>query len=104
VEKLRRGARVADVGCGHGASTILMAREFPDSTFVGFDYHAPSIDRARTAAQEAEVAPNCRFEVADSRKYPGTGYDLVAFFDCLSWACRARPSAGSPAARGPERN
>jgi SAM-dependent methyltransferase len=83
VEKLDRGARVADVGCGHGASAILMARAFPRSTFIGFDYHAPSVDRAREAAKEAGVAANCQFEVADSRHYPGTGYDLVAFFDCL---------------------
>jgi SAM-dependent methyltransferase len=83
VDKLRRGARVADVGCGHGASTVLMAREFPQANFVGFDYHPPSIDRAREAARQAGVGGNCRFEVADSRKYPGTGYDLVAFFDCL---------------------
>jgi SAM-dependent methyltransferase len=82
-EKLERGARVADVGCGHGASTIVMARAFPNSTFVGFDYHAPSVERAAAAAREAGVDKNCRFEVADSRSYPGTGYDLVAFFDCL---------------------
>jgi SAM-dependent methyltransferase len=82
-DKLRRGGRVADVGCGHGVSTILMAREFPRSTFVGFDYHGPSIDRAREAARQAGVAGNCHFEVADSRQFPGTGYDLVAFFDCL---------------------
>jgi tRNA A58 N-methylase Trm61 len=83
VAKLERGARVADVGCGHGASTILMARAFPHSDFVGFDYHEASIERAREAAQEAGVEDLCRFEVADSRSYPGSGYDLVAFFDCL---------------------
>ncbi|MFT3881694.1 MAG: class I SAM-dependent methyltransferase [Gemmatales bacterium] len=82
VEKLNSGAKVADVGCGHGASTILMAQAFPKSQFVGFDYHPASIDRAKQAAKEAG-ATNCQFEVADSRKYPGTGYDLVAFFDCL---------------------
>lgn len=82
VEKLNRGAKVADVGCGHGASTILMAKAYPKSQFIGFDYHPASIDRARLAAKEAG-ADNCTFEVADSRKYPGTGYDLVAFFDCL---------------------
>jgi ubiquinone/menaquinone biosynthesis C-methylase UbiE len=74
---------VADVGCGHGASTILMASAFPNSSFIGFDYHAPSIERAREAAQEAGVAGRCRFEVADSRAFPGSAYDLVAFFDCL---------------------
>jgi SAM-dependent methyltransferase len=83
VEKLERGARVADVGCGHGASTILMARAFPNSEFVGFDYHDQSVERAQEAAQEAAVQDRCRFEVADSRRYPGSGYDLVAFFDCL---------------------
>jgi SAM-dependent methyltransferase len=83
VEKLRKGAQVADVGCGHGVSCILMAQAFPRSRFVGFDYHAPSIERARKAAQEAGVEDRCRFEVADSKKYPGQGYDLVAFFDCL---------------------
>jgi SAM-dependent methyltransferase len=82
-EKLERGARVADVGCGHGASTIVMAQAFPNSTFTGFDYHGPSVERARAAAREAGVAPRCRFEVADAKSYPGTGYDLVAVFDCL---------------------
>jgi SAM-dependent methyltransferase len=83
VAKLRRGARVADVGCGHGVTTILMAKAFPKSTFVGFDYHPPSIERARAAASEAGVTGNGRFEVADSRVFPGEDYDLVAFFDCL---------------------
>jgi 2-polyprenyl-3-methyl-5-hydroxy-6-metoxy-1,4-benzoquinol methylase len=82
VEKLERGAQVADVGCGHGASTVLMARAFPRSQFVGFDYHGPSIERARKAAEEAGVSRNTRFEVAAAKTYPGT-YDLVAFFDCL---------------------
>jgi SAM-dependent methyltransferase len=82
-EKLARGARVADVGCGHGASTILMAREFPQSTFTGFDYHSPSIERARAAAREAGVEQRCRFEVADAKSYPGNNYHLVTFFDCL---------------------
>jgi hypothetical protein len=83
VEKLKRGARVADVGCGHGASTILMAEAFPNSSFTGFDYHAPSIARAREAAEQAGVSNRCHFDVADSRRFPGAGYDLVAFFDCL---------------------
>jgi SAM-dependent methyltransferase len=81
--KLDKGARVADVGCGHGVSTIVMARAFPNSTFIGFDYHAPSIERAREAARDAGVERHCRFEVADSRSFPGNDYDLVAFFDCL---------------------
>jgi SAM-dependent methyltransferase len=82
-EKLERGARVADVGCGHGASTIVMAQAFPNSTFTGFDFHGPSVERARAAAREAGVESHCRFEVASAKNYPGTGYDLVAFFDCL---------------------
>ena len=82
-DKLRRGAQVADVGCGHGASTIIMARAFPESTFTGFDYHAPSIEAARKAAAEAGVDDRVRFEVASAAEYPGTGYDLVGFFDCL---------------------
>ena len=82
VEKLELGAEVADVGCGHGASTVLMARAFPRSRFIGFDYHGPSIERARAAAEEAGVSGNTRFEVASAKTYPGT-YDLVAFFDCL---------------------
>lgn len=82
VEKLELGAEIADVGCGHGASTILMALAFPRSHFVGFDYHRPSVERAREAAKEAGVSDNVRFEVASAKSYPGT-YDLVAFFDCL---------------------
>jgi 2-polyprenyl-3-methyl-5-hydroxy-6-metoxy-1,4-benzoquinol methylase len=82
-DKLRRGAKVADVGCGHGASTIIMARAFPESTFTGFDYHAPSIDVARKAAAEAGVDDRVSFEVVSAAEYPGTGYDLVGFFDCL---------------------
>src|SRR5262249_10886244 len=83
VEKLERGATVADIGCGHGASTIILAQEDPNSTFVGFDYHAESIDRARKLATEAGVADRVTFEVASAADYPGTGYDVVAFFDCL---------------------
>jgi SAM-dependent methyltransferase len=81
-ERLERGVRVADVGCGHGASTIVMARAFPNSTFTGFDYHPPSIERARELAREAGVADRIKFEVGSAKNYPGT-YDLVAFFDCL---------------------
>jgi 2-polyprenyl-3-methyl-5-hydroxy-6-metoxy-1,4-benzoquinol methylase len=83
VDKLRSGAKVADVGCGHGASTIILAQEFPNATFVGFDYHQPSIEAARKAAAEAGVADRVRFEVAAAKDYPGDGYDLVTFFDCL---------------------
>lgn len=81
-EKLERGARVADVGCGHGASVILMAKAFPKSQFFGFDYHEPSIVRAREAAREAGVADRVHFERASAKDYPGT-FDFVAFFDCL---------------------
>jgi 2-polyprenyl-3-methyl-5-hydroxy-6-metoxy-1,4-benzoquinol methylase len=82
VDKLQRGATVADVGCGHGSSTIVMARAFPNSRFVGFDYHAPSIESAREAAASMGVAANTRFEVADAKSFEGR-FDLVAFFDCL---------------------
>jgi SAM-dependent methyltransferase len=82
-EKLRRGARVADVGCGVGASTILMAKAFPNSRFFGFDYHAGSIELARKRAQAASVADRVTFDVAKSTDYPGVDYDLVAHFDCL---------------------
>jgi len=82
-EKLRRGAQVADVGCGHGASTILMAQAYPKSTFTGYDYHEPSIQHAATAAKQAGVADRVTFKVAASKDYPGSGFDLVAFFDCL---------------------
>ena len=81
--KLRAGASVADVGCGHGASTIIMAQAYPRSTFVGFDYHAASVERARQRAAEAGVGDRVTFEVAAAKEYPGRGYDLVAFFDCL---------------------
>ena len=81
--KLAAGAKVADVGCGCGASTILMAKAFPKSTFRGFDYHQPSIDTATRRAREAGVADRVTFGVAKGTDYPGTGYDLVAHFDCL---------------------
>jgi SAM-dependent methyltransferase len=81
-EKLKRGARVADVGCGHGASTILMAQAYPNSQFVGFDYHGPSVDSARRAAVKSG-ANNAAFEVATAKDFHGAKYDLVAFFDCL---------------------
>lgn len=82
VERLQRGATVADVGCGHGSSTLVMARAFPNSRFVGFDYHPASIDCAREAAAAMGVAANTHFEVADAKSFPGR-YDLVSFFDCL---------------------
>jgi SAM-dependent methyltransferase len=82
-EKLESGALVADVGCGHGASTILMAEEFPHSSFVGFDYHEASIEHARRVASEAGLDGRVSFEVAPAKEYPGDGYDFVAMFDCL---------------------
>jgi len=81
--KLRTGAKVADIGCGHGASTILMAQEYSGSTFFGFDYHGPSIEKAREAAEEAGVSDRCGFEAAPAAEYPGEDYDLVTSFDCL---------------------
>ena len=82
-EKLEKGARVADVGCGHGASTVIMAEAFPKSLFWGFDNHAPSIVRARQAAIAARVADRVSFEVAAATTYAGGPFDLIAFFDCL---------------------
>jgi hypothetical protein len=83
VAKLQHGATVADVGCGHGASTILMAQAFPASTFVGSDYHEGSIATARQRAAEAGVSDRVSFEVAAAASYSGRGYDLVTMFDCL---------------------
>ena len=82
VDRLTRGAKVADVGCGHGASAILMAKSFPNSTVIGYDYHVDSIRVARERAAAAGVT-NATFEVADAVSYPGKGFDLIAFFDCL---------------------
>jgi SAM-dependent methyltransferase len=83
VDKLQAGASVADVGCGYGASTVIMARAFERSTFLGVDSHAPSVDEARVAAAEAGVDRRTRFEVAAAAQVPGRGYDLVTMFDCL---------------------
>lgn len=86
-EKLERGGIAADVGCGHGASTIILAQAFSRSRFLGYDSHAPSIDRARHAATEAGALGNIEFEVAEAQHMPrpdgGGGYDLIAYFDCL---------------------
>jgi SAM-dependent methyltransferase len=82
-EKLKAGARVADVGCGKGASTILMAKAYPNSQFFGFDYHDKSIEAARESAKRNGVADRVTFAVASAKSFPGHGYDVVAVFDCL---------------------
>jgi len=82
-EKLERGARVADVGCGKGASTILMANAFPNSRFVGFDYHDKSIEAARESASKNGLAGRVSFDVSSAKNFPGKDYDFVAIFDCL---------------------
>lgn len=82
-EKLQTGAKVADVGCGHGASTLLLGNSYPASQITGFDYHEPSIEAARKRASEAGMAGNVSFEVAAAASFPGTDYDLVAIFDAL---------------------
>jgi SAM-dependent methyltransferase len=83
VEKLKRGAKVADVGCGHGISTAVMAKAFPNSQFTGFDAHAPSIRAAQKRAKAEGVSKNTKFEVAKSANFPGKDWDLVCFFDCF---------------------
>ena len=82
-EKLAAGGRAADVGCGHGASTVLLAQAYPKARVLGSDYHQASIDTARKRAADAGVAERARFEVASAQTFSGTGYDLVATFDCL---------------------
>ncbi|MDT5268905.1 MAG: hypothetical protein QOH49_1091 [Acidobacteriota bacterium] len=82
-EKLKAGGTVADVGCGHGASTIIMAQAYPNARFTGFDNHEPSIEHARRTAQEAGVADRVTFEVSSASEIPVGPYDLVCFFDCL---------------------
>jgi len=82
-QKLRAGGRIADVGCGHGSSSILMAEAYPNSHVFGFDYHRESIERAKEAAAQAGVAERVTFAVAPSKSFPGDNYDLVTFFDCL---------------------
>lgn len=81
-DSLKAGARVADVGCGHGASIVAMAEAYPASRFWGFDYHGPSIETARDRAHEAGLSDRTVFEVATAKDYPGT-YELICFFDCL---------------------
>ena len=81
--QLEAGAEVADVGCGHGASTLIMAQAFPRSRFTGYDFHAPSIEHARAAADQSGLAERVHFELATAKSYPGSGYQLVTMFDCL---------------------
>jgi 2-polyprenyl-3-methyl-5-hydroxy-6-metoxy-1,4-benzoquinol methylase len=83
VEKLEAGAKAADIGCGHGISTMLMAKEYPESTIYGFDYHDASIARATEIAEAEGVAGNTEYAVASAKDYPAEGYDLICFFDCL---------------------
>ena len=80
--KLQNGAQVADVGCGHGASIVVMAGAYPNSQFFGFDYHEPSIETARQRANDAGVDDRATFAVATAKSYQGS-YDLICFFDCL---------------------
>ena len=82
-DRLKAGARVADVGCGHGASTVLMAQAYPNSHFYGFDYHPASIERAREAAKEAGVEDRVEFAVASAKDFDGGDYDMIAIFDAL---------------------
>jgi SAM-dependent methyltransferase len=83
VPKLQAGAKVADIGCGHGASTIVMAEAYPSSRFFGFDFHPPSIDVARGRAEKAGVAGRVTFAAATAKGYTERGFDLICFFDCL---------------------
>ena len=81
--RLKEGALVADIGCGHGASTVLMAKAFPNSKFVGYDSHEASIETARERARAEGVSDRVRFEVADASSFPDGPYDMIAFFDCF---------------------
>jgi SAM-dependent methyltransferase len=83
IDKLQRGARVADIGCGHGWSTVLMAQAFPNSQFIGYDFHPSSIEQAQAHAEEHDVTANVRFGVGTAKDYPDKELDLVTFFDCL---------------------
>ena len=81
--RLQQGAKVADVGCGYGSSTMLMAQAFPQSRFYGFDYHDSSIEAARREAAKTGLSERVTFDVASAKAFPGTGYDFVTVFDCL---------------------
>lgn len=82
-DKLRAGGKAADIGCGHGVSTVIMAKAYPESEFWGFDYHDGSVERAKELAAAEGVGDNVSFDTASAKDYPGDGYDLVCFFDCL---------------------
>ena len=81
-EKLEKGAKVADIGCGHAASTIIMAKEFPNSYFIGFDFHPASIEQAKERATDAGLT-TVTFEVSTAKDFPGKDYDFITYFDCL---------------------
>jgi 2-polyprenyl-3-methyl-5-hydroxy-6-metoxy-1,4-benzoquinol methylase len=83
VEKLQAGAQVADIGAGHGISTLIMAKAFPQSRFYGFDNHEPSVERANEIARQAGVGDRVIFQVASAQDFPGNNYDLITYFDCL---------------------
>ena len=83
VEKLQRGAKVADIGAGHGVSTLIMANAFPNSRFFGFDNHQPSVERSNQIAQQEGLNDRVEFTVANAQQFPGQDYDLIAYFDCL---------------------
>src|SRR5499426_4721832 len=83
IDKLERGAKVADVGCGHGASTVIMAKAYPSSQFVGIDFHSPSIEIARKRAADAGLGARASFVTATAQSYAERGFDLICFFDCL---------------------
>jgi SAM-dependent methyltransferase len=82
LEKLKKGAKIADVGCGFGITTLMMAKAYPNSTFTGFDFHKESIERAKESARKENIN-NVKFEVSSASEFPGSEYDLVTFFDCL---------------------
>lgn len=82
LEKLKKGAKVADVGCGFGITTLMMAKTYPNSTFTGFDFHKESIEKAKESAKKENIT-NVKFEVSSASEFPGSGYDFVTFFDCL---------------------
>ena len=92
---------MADIGCGYGTATVLLAQAYPRSTFVGFDYHVESIERARANAAAAGVEDRVRFEIASARDFPGTGYDLIACFDALHDLGDPAASRGRCARRWP---